>query len=200
MVAFEAFAIYRDMGTDRAIDAVARELGKSHTLMGRWSKRWQWVDRIEAWGHHEDRARQAAYLKGVRDMSGRQARQAATAASALLSPASAIIKRIQKANSDGEDPFENLSLEKLIDLVRSVAPMIIQMLEAERIARGLPPTGGAGGVNVMIDQSQHNTTNEALFLQQVLTDPEFSRDATALLGRLEDVGKGQPSRPGEVGQ
>lgn len=202
VVAFDAFVVYRDIGTDRSLRLVAQKVAKSLPLMKRWCARWQWGVRIEAWTHHEDRARQSGYLKGVRDMSERQARQAMTAASALLSPAAAVIKRIQKANKEGEDPFESLSLEKLINLVESVAPMIIQMLEAERVARGLPPAGGSGsgGVNVMIDQSLHSTTNEAFFHQQVLTDPKFGRDATALLGRLEDVGKSQPGGLREVGK
>ena len=46
--AFQAFAEYRDMGDSRSIEAVARSLAKSRTLIGRWSARWKWTERLQA--------------------------------------------------------------------------------------------------------------------------------------------------------
>lgn len=63
--AFEAFAVYLDMGASRSTAKVARELGKSKTLMDRWSGRWMWVARSEAWDaerrerRHREREEQA---------------------------------------------------------------------------------------------------------------------------------------------
>lgn len=53
--AFEAFQKYRDMGVKRSHARVARELGKSTALMARWSLRWSWVTRAEAWDREQDR-------------------------------------------------------------------------------------------------------------------------------------------------
>jgi hypothetical protein len=55
--AYEAFVAYRDMGPGRAVRAVARELGKSVTLIGRWSSAHHWVERAEAWDAEQDRVR-----------------------------------------------------------------------------------------------------------------------------------------------
>lgn len=52
---FEAFALYRDMGTERSIREVARRLRKSVTLIGRWSSQDGWVDRVAAWQAYQDR-------------------------------------------------------------------------------------------------------------------------------------------------
>lgn len=53
--AFEAFVLYRDAGTDRSLAKVARTLGKSTTLVERWSARDAWVLRVEAWDVEQDR-------------------------------------------------------------------------------------------------------------------------------------------------
>ena len=37
--AFEAFVIYRDLGVDRNLIKVWQKLGKSHTVIERWSRR-----------------------------------------------------------------------------------------------------------------------------------------------------------------
>lgn len=52
--AFEAFTIYRDMGTDRTLAKVAKGLGKSGTLIEGWSARWNWDARVKAFDAHLD--------------------------------------------------------------------------------------------------------------------------------------------------
>lgn len=46
--AFEAFALYRDMGQGRTIERVARILDKHHTNVAKWSARHDWVARAAA--------------------------------------------------------------------------------------------------------------------------------------------------------
>lgn len=43
--AFEAFSVYIQLGTTRTLDAVAKQLKKSATIMGRWSSAYSWVSR-----------------------------------------------------------------------------------------------------------------------------------------------------------
>ncbi len=50
--AFEAFHAYLNMGAQRSLEAVGRKLGKSKALMERWSKRHNWVSRVEAHAQH----------------------------------------------------------------------------------------------------------------------------------------------------
>ncbi len=48
--AYEAWVEYRDMSDeDRSLREVARRLKKSLTIIGRWSGRWGWVERLIAY-------------------------------------------------------------------------------------------------------------------------------------------------------
>lgn len=69
--AYEAFATYRDMGSERNIRAVARKLSKSSTIIARWSSTWKWVERARAWDNELTRQAKEAAAKKVKDMTGR---------------------------------------------------------------------------------------------------------------------------------
>jgi len=47
--AHEAFLLYLNMGDTRSQAKVAVKLGKSTTLMNRWSSEWDWVERVRAY-------------------------------------------------------------------------------------------------------------------------------------------------------
>jgi hypothetical protein len=59
--AWEAFALYRDMGVERSTAKVGRALGKSTDLMDRWSRNHSWVARCMAYDVYLDR--QTALLR-----------------------------------------------------------------------------------------------------------------------------------------
>lgn len=69
--AFEAFAIYRDMGADRSIRAVARRLGKSKTQIEKWSRAHDWVERVRAYDRNLDREARAEAVKNIKQMTKR---------------------------------------------------------------------------------------------------------------------------------
>lgn len=52
--AYEAFAIYRDLGVNRSIDAVVNKLNKSRQLLSRWSGDYNWVERAAAYDDFVD--------------------------------------------------------------------------------------------------------------------------------------------------
>jgi hypothetical protein len=64
--AYEAFVTYRDLGAERSLDAVGGKLGKSGSLVSRWSGRWDWVSRAAAYDAHMEKV-------------GQQSREAETA-------------------------------------------------------------------------------------------------------------------------
>lgn len=52
--AYEAFALYRDMGVNRSQEAVCKHLNKSRQLLSRWSVDYRWLERAAAYDAHVD--------------------------------------------------------------------------------------------------------------------------------------------------
>jgi hypothetical protein len=69
--AFQAFAIYRDMGAERSLAKVAKQLGKSTQLVERWSARDHWVMRADTWVVEADRVHRGFLLEHRRDVDRR---------------------------------------------------------------------------------------------------------------------------------
>lgn len=69
--AFEAFSVYLEMGEDRSLRAVGQKLGKSKALMERWSRTYQWVERVAAYDADVQRKAHAEAVKKKRKMVDR---------------------------------------------------------------------------------------------------------------------------------
>jgi hypothetical protein len=50
--AFAAFSIYLSLGPQRSLRAVSQKLGKSETLIERWCRKFDWINRVQAHGAH----------------------------------------------------------------------------------------------------------------------------------------------------
>ncbi len=137
--AFEAFALYRDLGPSRSINLVGRELSKSASLIGRWSAKWRWIERVDEWDRHQDERRRAAESAAVDEMSHRHADAVQVQIEALVAPATALLRRLE------EDPasLSALDTKDLALLVSKSARPLSQLLEAERKALGAAPASDA---------------------------------------------------------
>lgn len=69
--AYEAFAIYRDMGEKRTLTAVAEKLQKSCTLIRRWKATWEWQERVRAYDNELEKEARAKAVKARKDMTER---------------------------------------------------------------------------------------------------------------------------------
>lgn len=124
--AFEAFAVYRDLGLARSVTKVARELDKSRALVGRWSRQFAWVMRATAYDREQDRLFLAEQAQARREIARRHAKLA----QAVQSKA---VARLQTL-----DPRE-LTPSELLRYIQVAA-------EIERRAVGEAPTAGTGEV------------------------------------------------------
>ena len=50
--AHDALMVYLDMGTERTVRLVGKVVGKSHTQIGKWSSKHDWVERSEEYDSH----------------------------------------------------------------------------------------------------------------------------------------------------
>ena len=113
---FEAFCIYRDMGEERGIRKVAAQLGKSETLIARWSGKFNWVDRCAAWDAEVDRLATLENLRNIRKMRERHAKLA--------------VKALEKADEALE------ALDVYSARADHIARLLAEATKLERISRG----------------------------------------------------------------
>lgn len=69
--AYEAFAVYRDMGEKRTLTAVAEQLQKSDSLIRRWKDRWDWFERVRAYDNDLEKAARAKAINDRKAMTER---------------------------------------------------------------------------------------------------------------------------------
>lgn len=113
---YEAFCVYRDLGTQRSLSQVAQKLQKSVTLMGRWSRTHNWVERAAAWDDEQDRIIRKQLTADIAKMRKRHADLAVD----MLVKAGEALKRIP------EDEIKASDISKLVDTASKL----------ERISRG----------------------------------------------------------------
>lgn len=69
--AYEAFTIYRDMGPERSITKVSQQLHKNRALIGRWSRKFDWIERCLAYDNNLQKEAHAEAVKKARKMAAR---------------------------------------------------------------------------------------------------------------------------------
>jgi hypothetical protein len=111
--AFEAFEIYLGLGPlDRSLREAGLELGKSTTLMSRWSARWRWVERCEAWDRERELEEERATLQALQEKAREVEELLRGASPPPASPE-------PKSSLDEMDP-EELSGGELLDYLRKL--------------------------------------------------------------------------------
>jgi hypothetical protein len=136
-VAFEAFRCYLEMGPSRSVAKVGQALGKSKTLIDRWSSRWGWVERVR-----QVESRDAALVDESRATelakhAQRQARQAQVHAAASTLVAQELLERVATARKAGKDPFVDVATADLIRFQTSAARSHNRAVVTERLALGM---------------------------------------------------------------
>ena len=118
--AYEAFCIYRDMGRERSLAKVAEKQQKSGSLIGRWSRENDWVDRAAKWDDEQERIEreiaQKEQVKAIRDMRKRHA----DLAQAMLIKSARALARIP------DDEIKPGDVSRMVDIASKL----------ERISRG----------------------------------------------------------------
>lgn len=118
--AYEAFCTYRDMGRERSLSKVAEKLQKSGSLIGRWSREQDWVNRAAKWDDEQDRLEreiaQREQAKAIREMRTRHAKLA----EAMLVKAARGLAKIP------DDEIKPGDVSRMVDIASKL----------ERISRG----------------------------------------------------------------
>lgn len=108
--AYEAFSLYLDMGAGRSLQKVAQELSKSLTLMKRWCKDWNWVERCADYDAEQRRIELEQTKKEVKKMRERQL-------------GTAILLQKKAVQALNELDFEDLSPQMILRFIAAGAKM-----------------------------------------------------------------------------
>lgn len=133
--AYQAFCVYRDMGPGRSIRAAAEELGVTERMLYFWSSKFRWVNRAAAYDAWLDDYAQEVRLGHVQRMAARHAQTVERLIRALMLPADALVRRMEK----NPDLVEELSNHDLLDLVTTctkIAQVIPSLVNVERLSQG----------------------------------------------------------------
>jgi hypothetical protein len=142
--AWAAFVRYRDLPSGvRTLQQVATTLKKTLQIIGRWSSRYQWVERCRAWDAFVDKKKREAEIDAVMDMRKRhiETSMALQGAGALALQKIIASERAPQIGSDGQPlrgPDGKILLAPLV-LKPSEARDLIELgMRIERINRGEP--------------------------------------------------------------
>lgn len=160
-VAFEAFRIYLEAGPARSTAKVARSLGKSKTLIDRWSSRWSWVERVRAFDTKAAGAADDAHLDAIARRSRRQAEIAQLHGEATALVAREVVQRIATAVQEGRDPFHGIGTGELLQLEATLARAHNRAVLTERLALGLTTEQAGAPVPREVAEEQARRLTEA---------------------------------------
>lgn len=131
--AFEAFHLYCMQGNSRSLRKVEQELDKSHTLIGRWASRYNWVERTRQYDNYIVREEVEIARKNLADMRKRQIEQG------KLLQSRAVQAIVNKSRKD-----DGLDYESMSTLVKMMSTGI--MIEEKARENEFRVAMGAAGV------------------------------------------------------
>jgi hypothetical protein len=131
--AFEAFRTYLEAGPGRSTAKVARALGKSKTLIDRWSSRNGWQARVREFEATATRVVDDAHLTEIARRARRQAEIAQLHGEATALVARAVVQKI------AADPnvLNGLALDELLRIEAAMARAHNRVVVTERLALGM---------------------------------------------------------------
>ena len=139
----EAFVAYRDT-PGATIRGIARALGKSATLIGKWSSEDGWPERRRAWEVERDEVRLEEFKLGEREASQAQGATAAKYRMALDSIAQAFLDKLEAIRATGSDPFDGMTVAEIGRMLGPASRALQNVQQVERLAHGLS-TENVGG-------------------------------------------------------
>jgi len=199
--AYEGFRVYRDMGPGRSLSAASEKVGKSLRLFKKWSTTHGWVKRAEAYDEYMEHRSRDVVERKLEDVNHAHLDMAKSARESVMVPLNALLKRIEKINEDGNfsaEEFENIPVDKLINIARPYVKLALDVIKLERLLYGLPTqtikTEGTIGHEVSHDIRVVNEFIESLPEEELL---RIVRDSKKQNAKENGFAEQVPSEPGE---
>ncbi len=196
---WELFKHYRNYGLKRSyretaewvmnnkarwVDHKKVKVGLSYTKpnISSYGRKHRWRERVFKYDQEQERLYQLARSESIREMADRHAANIVDAIEGLMVPTRALAVAMEE-DEDFLSKLSNTNANKLVAMVTSAARTMPNLMNAERLARGMPTEIIGGTV-------EH---------QHVVVERDQIGEVLAILGQAGVLAVGQPdSGPGEI--
>ena len=151
--------------------------GNHSGQVGRWAKKYSWVERASAWDDHLDARNRERQLDEITKMAKRHAEQIEVALGVVIQPIREFMKSLQDR---GRADMRTESSMKLLDTSLEAMRTIPRLQEAERIARGVRVKSDSEG-----SPQGGDAVWEVVVYQPPRTEPAADFTRTDLTARRE---------------
>ncbi len=128
----------------RSLRALARRLGKSSTIVARWSREDGWSRRVASYDNYIDQRKRAAMGRELEATVRAEAQHLAAARTMIGQAVTAVLRDIERANREGRDPFEGWDLREKMRAAATVVKALPAIVQAERTVLGMSTINVAG--------------------------------------------------------
>jgi hypothetical protein len=119
--AFRAFVVFRDLEPkERSLQRVVSECNRSISLIGRWSSKWGWVERAQAWDNFQELKRLEKRIEEKQKMDEQH------------------LKIVRAMRSKIIDALTKMDSEDLAKNIRVMRSWINDFIRLERLIMGEP--------------------------------------------------------------
>lgn len=136
--AYEKFLYFRSLGLARKKTDVAKHYGITRESVDIMARKNDWNDRVAAWDDYRERLYTAELLQGVKEMAVTHAGVASKGIEALSSAFDALLGRMHENPEQWQEELNSLPAKQLFAIVQRSAQVIPNLMNAERLSRGLP--------------------------------------------------------------
>lgn len=169
-LAFSYFCEFRALGiAERSTGAVARKLDLSGSYISNLANKYDWHRRVQAWDDYRERVYTTQLLEETREMAHRHAETAQKGIAALSTAFEAIIRRVEEDEEAFIAELSEKDAARLLAVAKSSAQVLPNLMNAERLSRGLP-TELSATVNVSETRVTIHTSDELAQLAFGLAD------------------------------
>lgn len=167
--AYQAFVLWLRLPLPRTFAAIARELPHSASRIANWAGEYLWESRARAWVLHQQHLYEAAYTALVHQSAKRDVENTSKVIAALMEPTNQLLRTLADDDKRAAwvEKVGNLPPDKLLRLVSQTATHIPKVLQAQRLALGLPTSISLSEEHVVDDTQPANRDQVAEVLRQL---------------------------------
>lgn len=158
---YQLFSYYRSLGLGRVKGEVAKHFEISGPYIYRIAKENDWDSRVRAWDIFRERIYTAELTEETREMAKVQANIARKGLMALGSAFEALVTRMEADPELWQQELDEIPTKQLMMIAQRSAQVIPNLMNAERLSRGMPTDIIA--THTVVDHNVNVQTSDDLF-------------------------------------